>query len=731
MSYDEDDFYDEQGRFMAQQQLRVNQQLGHYQLVRLLGQGGFAEVYLGEHIHLKTQAAVKILHTRLTDDDVRQFQQEAQTLARLLHPHIVRVLDFGVEQGSPYLVMDYAPNGTLRSKFPRGSRVPLPTAVTLIHQIAEALQYAHGQPLIHRDVKPENLLLGRNNEVLLSDFGIALVLQSSRLYSTQNIAGTISYMAPEQIQAHPCPASDQYALGVVIYEWLCGTRPFEGSYTEIAVKQTVTPPPPLRSFVPDIPQAVEQVVMTALQKDPTRRFPTILAFAQALEQAAQGSIATFIKPSSVPLPQFQYPSPTNSSAYAAQFATAQMPQSFSQRHYNTPPSYPYSTPSNTNAQWQQNHPLLAPPPPMSTPLYQERKSSSISRRAFLVGGGMVGAAAVGGIAVWSLLSHTTTPSLTSTLSKAIKQAGGIANTQTSTPILTLIGHDGVVMFVRWSPDGAFIASGGMDGTVLVWSASDGKTSMSARSTVQPPISNDYVWSVDWCPKKDVAQFAVSFIDGTIQTLDVHTSQRLSSFGQSPSPLSVVSWAPNGQYIAAGRTDNTVIIYAYPSWNVVTTYSDHTNSVKAVAWSPDGTLVASASEDTTVRIWEPLSGKTALICKGHTDSVMTVSWSHDSKHIVSTSSDGTARVWDTTNKQAALVYHEPGGAPIGEAVWSHSDRYIAVYGGDGILYILDAQTLQVVQHIPTGVTYSQSWSPDDTRIVTGNYDKVARVWQVHI
>ncbi len=712
-----------------EQHTRVNQQLGHYRLVRLLGEGGFAEVYLAEHIHLKTQVAVKILHTRLTDDDVQQFRQEAQTVAGLLHSHIVRVLDFGVEQSSPYLVMDYAPNGTLRNKFPRRTRVPLPTVTTLTHQIAEALHYAHGQRLIHRDVKPENLLLGRNNEVLLSDFGIALVLQSSRLYSTQNIAGTISYMAPEQIQARPCPASDQYALSIVVYEWLCGTRPFEGSYTEIAVKQTVTPPLPLRSFVPDIPPAVEQVVMTALQKNPDQRYPTVLAFAQALEQAVQGSIATFIKPTFTPLPQ--QPSSTNSSAYAAQFATAQMPQSFNQGPYSATPSYPYQTPPYTPAQWQASYTPIAPPPPMSTPPYQERRRGSLSRRAFLIGSGMIGAAAVGGVAVWSILSHASTPSFTSTLTKAIKQAGGVANTQTDTPLLTLTGHTDAVMFVRWSPDGKYIASGGLDGTVLVWSANDGKTSMSARSTVQPPTSDDYVWSVDWLPKKNVAQFAVSFTDGTIQTLDANTSQRLSLLSQSNSPLNVVSWAPSGQYIAAGRTDNTVIIYAYPSWDVVTTYQDHTDSIKAVAWSPDGTLVASASEDTTVRIWEPQSGKTALICKGHTDAVMTVCWSYDSKHIISTSSDGTARVWDITNQQAALVYHEPGGAPIGAAVWSHNDRYIAVYGGDGILYILNAQMLQVVKQITTGVAFSQSWSPDDTRIVTGCYDKVARVWQVNI
>jgi WD40 repeat protein len=286
------------------------------------------------------------------------------------------------------------------------------------------------------------------------------------------------------------------------------------------------------------------------------------------------------------------------------------------------------------------------------------------------------------------------------------------------------------MLVRWAPDGKYITSGGLDGSVLVWTASDGKTHLSARSTVQPPINPDYVWSVDWLQKKGVAQFAVSFTDGTMQTLDANNNQRLTTFGHNPSPLSVLSWAPNGQYIAAGRTDNSVIIYAYPSWNVVTTYQDHTDSVKAVAWSPDGTLVASASADTTVRLWDPVSGQTKVRCIGHTDAVMMVSWSYDSKRIVSTSSDGTARVWDVTNQQAALVYHKPGGAPGGEAVWSHSDRYLAVYGGNGILYILNAQTLQQVKQIPTSVAFSQSWSPDDTRIVTG-YDKVAYVWQVNM
>src|SRR5438067_13048182 len=140
---------------------RTGQQLGNYRLLRLLGHGGFVTVYLGEHIHLNTLAAIKVLDTRLSSDGIDQFREEARTIARLEHPNIVRVLDFGVEETTPFLVMGYAPNGTLRQRHPKGLPLPLPTIVSYVKQIADALQYAHELKLVHRDVKPENMLLGR------------------------------------------------------------------------------------------------------------------------------------------------------------------------------------------------------------------------------------------------------------------------------------------------------------------------------------------------------------------------------------------------------------------------------------------------------------------------------------------------------------------------------------------------------------------------------------------
>src|SRR6266516_5136001 len=284
---------------MADRGGREGQQLGNYRLIHLLGQGGFADVYLGEHIYLDTPAAIKLLHTQLASDEVESFRAEARTIARLVHPHIVRVLDYGVDGTTPFLVIDFAPNGTLRKRHPRGVPLPLSTIVSYVTQLADALQYAHEQKVIHRDVKPENMLLGRRNEVLLSDFGIAIMAQSSRSESTQgmqDLAGTIAYMAPEQIQSQAIAASDQYSLAVVGYEWLTGARPFQGSFAESAVKHTLTSPPLLREKIPTLSLAVQEVIMKALSKDPKQRFPSVREFAHTLEQAASKEVSPHTLP---------------------------------------------------------------------------------------------------------------------------------------------------------------------------------------------------------------------------------------------------------------------------------------------------------------------------------------------------------------------------------------------------------------------------------------------------
>lgn len=281
---------------------REGKRVGNYCLERSLGRGGFAEVYLGEHIYLKTPAAIKLLHTTGADQKhLDGFLREAQAIAKLVHPHIVRVLEFGLDGETPFLVMDYAPNGTLRRRYSRKTQLPLTAILPYVKQVSAALQYAHDAKIIHRDVKPENMLLGRGNEVLLSDFGIALLAHSSSSLSTQEVAGTAAYMAPEQFQGKPRFASDQYALGLVVYEWLTGDLPFHGSFIELCTQHLFTPPPPLHEKVPTILPGVEEVILRALAKAPQDRYASVEEFAKELERAAVSSHPLSVTTTELPL----------------------------------------------------------------------------------------------------------------------------------------------------------------------------------------------------------------------------------------------------------------------------------------------------------------------------------------------------------------------------------------------------------------------------------------------
>ena len=247
-------------------------QLGNYRLVRHLGHGGFAEVYLGEHLYLKSEAALKVLRTSPKEEEMQRFLKEAQTLVGLRHPNIVRVLEFGVEGDIAFLVIDYAPGGTVRDRYPKESRLPLATTVAYVNQVATALQYAHNRGIIHRDVKPENILLDFDQHILLSDFGLALFAPSPELLSTQEGAGTALYISPEQLQGKPTFASDQYSLGIVTYEWLCGKRPFEGNYWVLINQHMHVDPVPLRQICPELPCCRGNRGTQSTGKGPTAAF---------------------------------------------------------------------------------------------------------------------------------------------------------------------------------------------------------------------------------------------------------------------------------------------------------------------------------------------------------------------------------------------------------------------------------------------------------------------------
>ncbi len=269
---------------------RIGQQLGNYRLLRQLGKGGFAKVYLGEHVHLKMLAAIKVLHqVQLSNEEEEKFRTEAYTIANLKHQNIIRVLDYGIQESTstPFLVMDYAPQGTLRRRYVQGTRLSPLHILPYVKQIASALQYAHERKVIHRDIKPENMLLDENDRIRLSDFGIAIVYETSLASNTLDKSGTPPYMAPEQLHGRPLPASDQYSLGIVVYEWLCGTRPFHGMLGELIHQHEFAVPPLMREKVPSLSPAIEEVIQKALAKNPEERYESVEDFAQAFQDACQ------------------------------------------------------------------------------------------------------------------------------------------------------------------------------------------------------------------------------------------------------------------------------------------------------------------------------------------------------------------------------------------------------------------------------------------------------------
>lgn len=692
---------------MSQQINNIGQQAGNYQLVRLLGKGGFADVYLGEHIHLKTQAAVKLLHTRLSPEDIDGFRREAQLIARLIHPHIVRVLDFGVTGNMPYLVMDLAPHGTLRNRHPRGTRVPLYYVTAYVRQIADALYYAHTQRLIHRDIKPENMLIGRNNEILLSDFGIALATQTSSYQSTQNVAGTIPYMAPEQIQAHPRPASDQYSLAIVVYEWLSGNRPFQGTYTEIAIKHTMVPPPPLRGQVPDLPPSVEDVVQRALHKDPHQRFEDVRAFAMALEQASLGQPVSFqVSPTQT------YGPPPKGESYTTLPPVSQA-------------SPRPGDPATRVLSGQGNYPSASLGPLPNTGPAMKPSTKYYSRRAFMGGFAL---AALGGGTAFYFFTRSSSPtgplqvqgSDTGTITYGGKSTPGVTNLKA---LVTYKGHTNFVWSVAWSPDSKYVVSGSLDGTAQVWSPENGARLLSTRSHIDPARSNDWANSVAWSPNSK--QILTGFIDGTAEVLDIVTRNRVSALGQRNGSASAVAWSPDGKQAAIAGTDQTVMIYDMQSGNVLLTYKGHNDYVTALAWSHNGAWIVSCSSDNTAQVWRPGDGHTLLKYTAHTDSVRSVSWSPDDKNIVSGSADGTAQVW-TSDAGNTIQTYKKGGSMISVVAWSHRGTRIASSGNDGYSHIWDARTGAVQKSFFTMPIFGLSWSPDDKRLAVGGYNKVVQV-----
>ncbi|GHO75655.1 hypothetical protein KSD_34260 [Ktedonobacter sp. SOSP1-85] len=678
---------------MAEGNSRVGQRIGDYRLTRLMGEGGFAQVYRGEHIQTQELVAIKLLHTlpgQLDEAQIRKFYKESRIVTSLRHPHIVKVQRFGVDERTPYLIMEFLPYGTLRRRHPEGSILKPTLIYSYLEKIADALDYAHSQGIVHRDVKPENILLNRRGELILSDFGIAFIshhnAEISQL-SMPGLAGTYFYMAPEQWMEKPTYASDQYSLALTVYEWLCGERPYRGNPGSLLLQHLNVIPPSPRTRNPMISTAVEEVIMKGLAKDPSQRYATVQEFARAFGEAAGLNITTPASVHHTSLINRQH----QEEVASHETQRLSLPQS----------KQPLSDLARSTKDFEHIKKRVA----------QNTKAqlANLTRRNVLLGlAGVAFVASAGSIFFFS--QHTTPPPAQS-------------KTPTNTPgyVLRTFALDATALALSWSPKGTYLASGCANGTVNVWEAQTGKRITSYHQHTRR------VNAVAWSP--DERFLASASDDSTIHVWNPLNGKLTQKYAGHSEAVSALSWSPDGQTLASGSADTTIQLWEPISGNLLERYEGHTHGISALAWSPQGAQIASSAlYENSVVIWE-VASKQTVINHQHSDSVLALSWSPHGNYLASGGKDSQVHVWSIASGEKARVYTGHRGNVYAIA-WSSTETAIASGGDDRTIQIWPPfEGDRLYTNILQTTTYGLAWSPTSgTTIASGGDDKHVKIWR---
>lgn len=520
--------------------------VGRYHLVRRIGRGGMGEVWLGEDPRLHRQVAIKTLPLRSQNDRefLQRFEGEARAAAALNHPHILPVHDYG-EQALPngqsitYIVMPYVSGGTLAVRLTtlvaNNRLMPADEAINYLSQAAQAIDYAHGQNVLHRDIKPSNMLLRSDGWLLLADFGIARILSEETHLTQMGVGiGTPAYMAPEQAQGKAEAASDNYSLAVIAYQIFTGQLPFraETPYA-LTVQHIISPPPPPRQANPNLSEAVEQVLLHGLAKEPAQRPPSASAFVAALQHA-------LTDPSDEAM-LIQQPLPETADAV-------------------TVPSHGRRGVGG-DAGISSHFPVTPTPAAPATTVPPASKGG-VTRRQVLIGGGAA-LLLVGGLGVWEFASRRTTTS------PAIVQNTRRPALNPNAPLLTLLAHTQPISSLAWSPTAPHIlASAGKDSQVMLWDipaiaqGQASKTTPQAKQQFNSSTASPVLLA--WSAQGDALAIANAYytleasgelIDMTIKIYksdlsapDTHYDESWMTFLRTAF-ISDVSWGP-GKYIIA-------------------------------------------------------------------------------------------------------------------------------------------------------------------------------------
>lgn len=677
--------------------------LDEYGLVEIIGSGGMSAVYRAYQEELDRNVAVKVLSSQLAESEnyITRFNQEAKMAAALEHPHIVPVYDFGIHNNMMYVVMRLLNGGTLLDKL--NGIMSKHETMHIITSISQALDYAHGRDIVHRDVKPGNIMFDERNTPYLVDFGIAKATQSNLELTTENqVLGTPMYMPPEQWQGdQPVPETDQYALAVIAYRMLTGSPPFVGASVQNIMYQHINDNvKPAHQVNSNLPSEVSLVLAKAMSKHPSDRYPNITNFANALGQA------------------IQQPLPTETQEHqAAQTLINQ----------RSPQPQPVYQPRQS-------------PPPLPR---QEPETQSTSMATSLIGGGLAGLILLAVLVIGGglILSRVINPSPDPTPQPVATDAETDIVIEPDAPTLTplpvpdvdIVGLSNFPLSQRaiinneptipvrdavYSPDGQLIVSAHGDGTVRFWN--DGVP----RAY---PAHSDSASKVAFSPN---GEFVASVgRDNNLQIWAVASEDNIETLTGHTAAIRDVAFSPNGSRLATASEDWTIRIWRVPDWTLETTLRGHDNRVLSLAFSPDGSLLASGGQENRVYLWDMTALRFNRYLDGHSESIRDVAFSPDGRTLASSSTDNSIKLWDL---ESSRVLHTMDGH--GRDVWtvtfSPDGTFLASGGRDNNLRIWDVLTGSQQDNITShaGWVLGIDFSPDGQTLVSASGDGTVRIWE---
>ena len=666
---------------------RLPAYIGRFRVLSKLGSGGFGTVYRAYDPQLDRDVALKVpLPDSLSDPRrAERFLREARAAAQLRHPHIVPVFDAGGEAPNYYFAAAYIEGQPLSQAIGEHG-MEIGQAVQIVRDLAEALAYAHEQGIVHRDVKPANVMIDRKGMAHLMDFGLAHRRESGeKLTQDGAVLGTPAYMAPERITeaaAQPHPTSDQYSLGVLLYELLTGHPPFAGPPEVVLFSALEKAPERPSHFRPNLPRDLETICLKTLSKRPQDRYATCADLAEDLRRWQEGRPIQARRLGH--LERLARWTRRNRLVAGLSFCVAFLlilGTTFSTTFaFRANQREQDALAASSEAKHQQNLALQA-----NKRTVQERdlarrrlyaSDMQLAQRDWEIGAvGMTEerlqqhdfkpnepdlrgfewyywhARLQSGHVTFKGHNNSVNSVSFSPDGKCIASGSNdntvkVWDVESGNEVLTLRGHSYGITSVSFSPDGKRIASGSYDKTVKIWDAETGQETLILQG------HSGIIDSVSFSP--DGKRIAIAIGSKGVQLLDAETGQETANLWGHSNDIACVSFSPDSKRLASASHDSTVKVWNAETGQEMMTLRGHKANAFSVSFSPDGKRIASGSYDNTVKIWDVESGNEVLTLRGHRESVHCVSFSPDGKHIVSGSSDKTVKIWDAEKGQEALA-----------------------------------------------------------------------------